>query len=245
LAVSDRELPALRQAGFAGWITKSRDGAGFGAESESSTEFAWGLGATSCSRRTWRARRIRELQCFEDVATTSRSGRLVFSTTSAKCLNANGPSGPFLWPPAADNAGVVHLPVAACVLIWGTTWYAIKFQAGRFGAGCRLRSGSLCRSVAPHGARHGTSARSRLGTQAWLAALGCSVFASFSFTLRRCHRVGLVAVGYSALPLVNMCSRASSWNADVARCRGRGRVRTGRLALIFWPEFERLSTARR
>jgi drug/metabolite transporter (DMT)-like permease len=134
----------------------------------------------------------------------------------------------------------------ACVLIWGTTWYAIKFQlAGSepaIGVAIRftLAAGLLLAWCVARNIKLAVDWR----TQAWLALLGVLGF-SASYLLvyyAEVHIVsGLVAVGYSALPLVNMALARIFLGTPMSR-----RVALGGacglvgIALIFWPEVERL-----
>lgn len=134
------------------------------------------------------------------------------------------------------------------MLIWGTTWYAIKFQlagsAPDVGVAIRftLAAALLLAWCTARNIRLAVDWR----TQTWLAALGVLGF-SASYLLvyyAEVHIVsGLVAVGYSALPLVNMVLARIFLRTPMSR-----RVALGGacglvgIALIFWPEFERLST---
>jgi drug/metabolite transporter (DMT)-like permease len=136
-----------------------------------------------------------------------------------------------------------------CVLIWGTTWYAIKFQlagsAPDVGVAIRfsLAAVLLLAWCAARNIRLAVAWR----TQAWLAVLGVLGF-SASYLLvyyAEVHIVsGLVAVGYSALPLVNMVLARTFLKTPMSRRVALGGVcgLVG-IALIFWPEFERLSTS--
>ena len=111
----------------------------------------------------------------------------------------------------------------ACVAIWGSTWLAITFQLGlvppeasvawRFAlasailfAYCRARRLPLAYSPRQH---------------AWIALFGVLMFGvSYIFVYRAEQHVvsGLVAVGYSASPLLGM----------------------GGITLVFWPEIAHL-----
>jgi drug/metabolite transporter (DMT)-like permease len=155
----------------------------------------------------------------------------------------------FWLPAGCDNAGVSSSSLfAICVLIWGTTWYAIKFQlagsAPDVGVAIRfsLAAALLLAWCAARNIRLTVSWR----TQAWLALLGVLGF-SASYLLvyyAEVHIVsGLVAVGYSALPLVNMVlARAFLGTSMSRRVALGGACGLIGIALIFWPEFHRLST---
>ncbi len=134
---------------------------------------------------------------------------------------------------------------AACVAIWGTTWIAITFQLGRvapeasvawrFGLASLILAG-LCRA-------RGFSLRFRPGVHALLALMGLPMFCTgylFVYHAETMLVSGLVAVGYSASPLVNMALSRLAFGVPL-----RGRVAAGALlglsgvALVFWPEISR------
>jgi drug/metabolite transporter (DMT)-like permease len=135
---------------------------------------------------------------------------------------------------------------AACVAIWGTTWLAITFQFGpvapeisvshRFllaalliAAWCRLRGLSLRFSRAEHGA---------------LALLGLALYSvSYIFVYRaETHLAsGLVAVGYSASPLLSMLGlRVFFGQPMTARMALGSLLGILGISLVFLPEFLRL-----
>ena len=135
-----------------------------------------------------------------------------------------------------------------CVAIWGSTWLAITFQLGkvapeasvfyRFALAalllflyCRVRGLSVVFNRRQHLA---------------LAGQGVLMY-GVSYVLvyyAESHVVsGLVAVGYSASPLLNMLGvwmcfgTALSWRVSVAALLGIAGI-----ALVFWPEFDKLSS---
>jgi drug/metabolite transporter (DMT)-like permease len=82
---------------------------------------------------------------------------------------------------------------------------------------------------------------------AWLALMGClNFFVSYLFVYHAEQRMvsGLVAVGYSAMPLVNMAlmrivfARPGSYRVGLGGVLGISGI-----VLIFWPEFVRLSAS--
>ena len=135
---------------------------------------------------------------------------------------------------------------AACVTIWGSTWLAITFQLGRVTpeasvayrfllaslllfAWCRVRGLTLRHSLPEHG---------------WMALQGVLMFSlSYVFVYYAELYVvsGLVAVGYSASPLLNMLGMRLFFRTPMSR-----RVTAGSLlgiagiVLVFWPEFAKL-----
>ena len=134
----------------------------------------------------------------------------------------------------------------ACVAIWGTTWLAIKYQLGRVApeasvsyrfftasmliAGyCRLRRLSLAFTARQH---------------LWIATFGVLMFGvSYVCVYYAEQHVvsGLVAVGYSASPLLGALGMRFFFGTRITH-----RVALGSfmgilgIALVFWPEFAKL-----
>ena len=132
------------------------------------------------------------------------------------------------------------------VAIWGSTWLAIKFQLGRVApeasvfyrfllgsllifAYCRLRRMPLAYSAREH---------------LWIALFGVFMFSVSYICVYYAERYvvsGLVAVGYSASPLLGMLGMRLFFATPVTR-----RVLAGSLlgmvgiTLVFWPEFSHL-----
>jgi drug/metabolite transporter (DMT)-like permease len=135
---------------------------------------------------------------------------------------------------------------AACVLIWGSTWLAITFQLGKVAAEasvfyrfllasalvfayCRVRRLPLRYSPREH---------------AWIALFGVLMFSvSYIFVYYAEEHVvsGLVAVGYSASPLLGMLGMRAFFGTPMTRRLAAGSVLgiVG-IALVFAPEFARL-----
>lgn len=139
---------------------------------------------------------------------------------------------------------------ATCVAIWGSTWIAIKFQLGRVApeasvfwrfliasavvfAVCRVRRLPLAFDAARH---------------RWIALQGVFMFSlSYIFVYFAEQHVvsGLVAVGYSASPLLGMLGMWLFFRTPMT-----GRVTAGSLlgivgiALVFGSEFAKLGTDR-
>lgn len=138
----------------------------------------------------------------------------------------------------------------AAVLIWGTTWITITFQspgaAAEVAVALRFSLASLL--LALWCLARGISLRLPRGQQPYLALLGALGFClSYFLVYYAQHYIvtGLIAVGYAAMPLVNMLLARGFFGLPMSR-----RVAVGGLlgaigiALIFWPEFARLSTDR-
>ena len=98
---------------------------------------------------------------------------------------------------------------AACVLIWGTTWYAITLQlaAAEPAIGVALRFSIAAVLIFGWCIARGHRLAMSRSAHAWVALLGLlNFFASYLFVYYAEQHIvsGLVAVGYSAMPLVNM-----------------------------------------
>jgi drug/metabolite transporter (DMT)-like permease len=134
---------------------------------------------------------------------------------------------------------------AACVLVWGTTWHAIIYQLADFpaefgvalrfalaGAGvlllCRWRGGGLSYGRREHGR---------------LAAQGIFLYGLAYVCVYHAERFvpsGLVAVGYSAAPLLAGVGAAALFGARVGRrFVVGGLLGVAGVGLIFWPEVVR------
>ena len=130
---------------------------------------------------------------------------------------------------------------AVCVIVWGTTWHAITYQlsfpaelgvALRFAIGgaavllvCRVRGEALRFAPAMHAA---------------LAAQGVFLYGVSYVCVYHAERFipsGLVAVGYSASPLLTGIGAAILFGAALRRrfVLG-GMLGLAGVALIFWPE---------
>lgn len=136
----------------------------------------------------------------------------------------------------------------ACVLFWGNSWYAITLQLAattpEVGVAVRFSLAAALVFAWCVARRH--RLRLPLRAHGWLALTGGSnFFISYLLVYYAEQRIvsGLVAVGYSAMPLVNMALARVFLRIPLS-----GRVGLGGLlgvvgiALVFWPEFGRLDT---
>jgi drug/metabolite transporter (DMT)-like permease len=136
---------------------------------------------------------------------------------------------------------------ATCVLIWGTTWYAITLQLAAtspaVGVALRFSLASALLFAWSLAQRH--PLRLPRPAHAWLALMGLlNFFVSYLFVYHAEQRIvsGLVAVGYSAMPLVNMgLSRLFFGTPMSGRLGLGGMLGIAGIALIFWPEFVRFA----
>jgi len=136
---------------------------------------------------------------------------------------------------------------AVCVAIWSTTWLAITFQLGAVApevsvawrfmlAGIAVAAYCRARGVSLRLTRAGHVAMMLMGITMYSAGYICVYYAEG-------HLVsGLVAVGFSAAPLLSMFGLRFFFGQPLT-----ARMAIGSLAgiagivLVFWPEFGRLS----
>jgi len=137
------------------------------------------------------------------------------------------------------------------VAIWGSTWLAITFQLGRVAPEASVFYRFLLASLllfAYCRARRLPLAY-RPGQHAWIALQGILMFGvSYIFVYYAEENVvsGLVAVGYSASPLLSMLGMRVFFGAPMTRAMTAGSILgiVG-ITLVFWPEFAHLQGDRR
>jgi drug/metabolite transporter (DMT)-like permease len=133
--------------------------------------------------------------------------------------------------------------LAICVLVWGTTWYAITFQIGQTApeVGVTLRFGLAGAVVLAMCAWRALPLRFTAREHALLALQGAFLYGvSYVCVYHAEQHVvsGLVAVGYSASPLIGgLAARALFGTRLPARFIVGGLFGLAGVALIFWPEF--------
>jgi len=139
---------------------------------------------------------------------------------------------------------------AICVLTWGTTWYAITFQIGRTSpeVGVALRFAIAGTVVVALCAARGIGLRFPPRDHALFALQGVFLYGVSYICVYHAERhvvSGLVAVGYSASPLVVGLGAHALFRVHVS-----GRFVLGGLlgllgvALMFWPEFGKAAGSR-
>ena len=136
---------------------------------------------------------------------------------------------------------------AACTLIWGTTWLAITFQLGKVAPEASVFYRFLLASLLVFG--YCLARRLPLGypwrQHLWIALMGVLMFGvSYVFVYYAEQHVvsGLVAVGYSASPLLGMLGMRIFFGTPMTSKVVVGSV-LGILgiSLVFAPEFAKLS----
>ena len=139
---------------------------------------------------------------------------------------------------------------ATCVLIWGSTWLVITFQLGTVPPEMSVGYRFLLASAVLFGFCHWRRLPLRFSPSQHLDLFlfGAAMF-SISYILVYYAETfivsGMVAVGYSASPMINMLFSRMFFGTPMTR-----RVATGALfgivgiVCVFWPEFGKLSVSR-
>lgn len=136
---------------------------------------------------------------------------------------------------------------AICVLTWGTTWYAITWQIGTVApeVGVALRfalAGGLVLAIAAAGRQ---PLRFGVRDHALFLLQGAFMYGVSYVLIYHAERhlvSGLVAVGYSAAPLVGGIGARLLFRAPLpARFLVGGLIGLAGVALIFWPEFGKVA----
>lgn len=132
--------------------------------------------------------------------------------------------------------------IAACVAIWGTTWLAITFQLGRVAPDVSVFYRFLLSALLAFAYCAARRLPLRFGwsEHAWMALMGIPMFgASYVLVYYAEQHVvsGLVAVGYSASPLLAMLGMRAFFGTPMTRRLAAGSVLgMSGIALVFWPE---------
>ena len=136
---------------------------------------------------------------------------------------------------------------AGCVLVWGTTWHAITYQisdlAPEFGVAVRyvLAGGSVVAFALWRGEKLRLSPRAH-GSLALQGAFLYGVSYVCVYHAERFVPSGLVAVGYSASPLISSIGAALVFGAALSRRFVAGGVLSVcGVVVIFWTEITRAS----
>lgn len=134
----------------------------------------------------------------------------------------------------------------AAVAIWGSTWLAITFQLGRVAPEASVFYRFLLASaiVFAYCLARRLPLRYSLRQHLWIALLGILMFSvSYIFVYYAEQHVvsGLVAVGYSASPMLGLIGMRVFFGTPMTRLLVLGSIlgMVG-IALVFWPEFAKL-----
>jgi drug/metabolite transporter (DMT)-like permease len=140
---------------------------------------------------------------------------------------------------------------AGCVAIWGSTWLAITFQLGRVApeasVGWRFLLASLMLFAFCLARR--LPLRYTARQHAWMALQGTLMFSvSYIYVYHAEANVvsGLVAVGFSASPLLSMLGMRLFFRTPMTGAVIAGSILgIAGITLVFWPEFAHLRGDRR
>jgi drug/metabolite transporter (DMT)-like permease len=138
---------------------------------------------------------------------------------------------------------------AAAVAIWGTTWIAITFQLGRAPpeASVAMRFAIASAILFAYCRVRGLRLRFPVGVHGQLALLGLFMFCLSYLAVYRAETFlvsGLVAVGYSASPLVNLViSRVAFGTLPTRWVVVGGLLGVAGIALVFSPELARVEAS--
>jgi drug/metabolite transporter (DMT)-like permease len=136
----------------------------------------------------------------------------------------------------------------ACVAIWGSTWIAITFQLGRVAPEASVFYRFLLASIIvfAYCLARGLPLRFRAREHLWIALFGALMFCvSYIFVYYAEQHVvsGLVAVGYSASPLLGLIGMRLVFGTPMtARLIAGALLGMAGITLVFWPEFARMRT---
>ncbi len=139
---------------------------------------------------------------------------------------------------------------ATCVLIWGSTWLAITFQLGNvapeMSVGYRFLLASAALFTFCRWRR--MPLRFSLSQHVDLFLFGAAMFCVSYILVYYAETFivsGMVAVGYSASPMINMLFSRMFFGTPMTRRVAAGSV-FGMVGIVcvFWPEFGRLSVSR-
>ena len=134
---------------------------------------------------------------------------------------------------------------AVCVVVWGTTWHAITYQLADFPAelGVALRFALAGASALAVSRWRGDRLAFSRADHAALALQGTFLYGFAYVCVYHAERYvasGLVAVGYSASPLLAGVGAALLFGARIGRrFVGGGLLGLAGVALMFWPEIAR------
>jgi drug/metabolite transporter (DMT)-like permease len=152
-------------------------------------------------------------------------------------------------PPGAAPGLRTWQLFAACVGIWGTTWHVITWQLGATPPelAVALRFGVAGLLVLAWRALRGDAQRFGLRAHGLFALQGVFMYSLSYICVYHAERhvpSGLVAVGYSASPLINGLAARAIWGVRFPRrFLAGGVLGVAGVVLIFAPEFGRAGAA--
>lgn len=139
----------------------------------------------------------------------------------------------------------------ACVAIWGSTWLAITFQLGTVAPEASVAWRFLLASALlfAYCMARRLPLRYAPREHAWIALQGILMFSASYIAVYYAEEnvvSGLVAVGYSASPLLGMLGMRLLFRTPMTRAVIAGSILgIAGVVLVFWPEFAHLQGDRR
>jgi len=139
----------------------------------------------------------------------------------------------------------------ACVAIWGSTWLAITFQLGAIAPEVSVAWRFLLASslLFAYCLARGLPLRYSPREHAWIALQGVLMFSASYIAVYYAEQnvvSGLVAVGYSASPLLGMLGTRLVFRTPMTQALIAGSILgIAGVVLVFWPEFSHLQADRR
>jgi len=139
---------------------------------------------------------------------------------------------------------------AACVAIWGSTWIAITFQLGSVAPEASVFYRFLLASALLFAwcLARGLPLRFPRREHLWIALQGVLMFSVSYVSVYYAEQYvvsGLVAVGYSASPFLNMIGMRVIYRSPMTLRVGAGAaLGIVGITLVFWPEFSHLRADR-
>jgi drug/metabolite transporter (DMT)-like permease len=139
----------------------------------------------------------------------------------------------------------------ACVAIWGSTWLAITFQLGSVAPEASVAWRFLLASLTlfAYCAARRLPLRYPAREHAWIALQGVLMFSASYIAVYYAEEnvvSGLVAVGYSASPLLGMVGMRLVFRTPMTQAVAFGSILgIAGIVLVFWPEFAHLRGDRR
>ena len=130
-----------------------------------------------------------------------------------------------------------------CVAIWGSTWLAIKYQLGHVApeASVAYRYLLAATILFAYCAARGFPLRFTISEHAWILLFGALLFCVsyiFVYYAEELLVSGLVAVGFSASPLLNATGQRAFFGTPMSpRIVGGSLLGIAGITLVFWPEF--------
>ena len=143
----------------------------------------------------------------------------------------------------------MHL-FSICVLVWGSTWFAITFQLGPVAPEISVGYRFLLASVLLFGycAWRGLPLKFKLKQHLDFLLLGSALFGVgyvLVYYAESCIVSGMVAVGFSVMPMINMLAARAIFGTRMTRSITVASLfGMAGIVCVFWPEFGKVADSR-